>query len=182
MLHEQLSEAGANTVIAVRFLDENERGIDPQLWQRAFVFGHVGLQVSLTLRALEAIGAGGIVRALRSSPGGPSPVSLAQEMVRSGNYDPGEISGIIKGLRESIAVGISHVVGDVPEGLQAAIPHPRPTEGVETREDLRRLLDAYVAAHQDALTRDVARYSDPRKPRTSIPRAPAKTEHGRSSV
>jgi hypothetical protein len=73
MLHEQLSEADANTAIAVRFLDENDRGIDPQLWRKAFVFGHVGSQVALTLRALEAIGAVGIVRALRSSPAQPHP-------------------------------------------------------------------------------------------------------------
>lgn len=163
MLHEQLSEAGANTVIAVRFLDENDRGIDPQLWRRAFVFGHVSLQVALTLRALEAIGAVGIVRDLKSSPVQPSPFSLAQKIMRSGNDDPGEISRLIKGLREDLAVGISHVLGSVPDELQAAIPQHRPAEGVETREDVRRLLDAYVAAHQEDLARDVARYGDPRK-------------------
>ena len=82
MLQEQLSEAGATTVIAFRFLDENDRGIDPQLWRRAFVFGQVGLQVSLSLRALEAIGALKVVRTLRSSPGQPSTVSVAQQMLR----------------------------------------------------------------------------------------------------
>ncbi len=163
MLHEQLSEAGANTVIAVRFLHENERGIDPQLWRRTFVFGHVGLQVALTLRALEAIGAVGIVRALRSSPARPSLISQAQEMVRTGNYDPGEISEIIDGLRQDIAVGISHVQGGVSDELRAAIPQPRTAEGIETREDVRRLLDAYVAARQDELVRDVAQYGDPRR-------------------
>jgi hypothetical protein len=150
-------------VIAVRFLDENDRGIDPQLWRKAFVFGHVGSQVALTLRALAAIAAVGIVRALRSSPAQPSPISLAQEMVRSGNYDPREISEIIKGLRADLTVGISHVLGGVPDELQAAIPQPRPAEGVETREDVRCLLDAYVAAHQDDLARDVAKHGDPRK-------------------
>ncbi len=169
MLHEQLSEAGANTVIAIRFLDENDRGIDPQLWRRSFVFGHVGLQVTLTLRALEAIGAVGIVRALRSSPVQPSPISLAQEMVRSGNYDPGEISEVTKGLREDLAVGISHVLGGVPDGHQAAIPQTQAAERVETREDVRRLLDAYAAAHRDDLARDVAKYGDPRKHRDFDP-------------
>ncbi|QEH35526.1 hypothetical protein OJF2_40780 [Aquisphaera giovannonii] len=163
MLDEQLSQAGANAVIAARFLDENDRGIDPQLWRRAFVFGHVGLQVSLTLRALEAIGAVGVVRALRSSPVERSPLSLAQEMVRSGNLAPGEAAEAIKGVRESLAVGLAHILGDVPDGLPSAIPQPRPAEGVETREDIRRLLDAYVSAHRDDLARDVARYGDPRK-------------------
>ena len=123
----------------------------------------MGLQVTLSLQALEAIGAVGIVRALRSSHGEPSFITQAQEMARSGNYDTGELPEIHKGLRENIAIGMSHVLGDIPEGLQAAIPPPRPPEGVETREVLRRLIDAYVAAHQEDLGRDVARYGDSRR-------------------
>ncbi|WP_165250652.1 hypothetical protein [Paludisphaera soli] len=163
MLHAQLSEAGANTVIAVRFLDENDRGIDPQLWRRAFVYGHVGLQVSLTLRALEAIGASGIVRDLRSSPARPSLLSQAQEIVRDGNHDPGEVARIIQGLREDVAVGVSHVLGGGPGGPPEAGPQSRPFDGVETREEVGRLIDAYVAAHQDDLARDVEKHGDPRK-------------------
>jgi hypothetical protein len=70
---------------------------------------------------------------------------------------------MIQEVRENMAVGLSHVLGEVPEGLQAAIPQPRTPAGVETREEFQRLLDAYVAAHQDDLARDVARYGDPRK-------------------
>ncbi len=163
MFHNQLSEAGAHTLIAARFLDENDQGIDPQLWRRAFVFGQVGNQVSLTLRALEAIGAGGVAGALRSTPAPPSLVSRAQEVLKSGDYDSPRISAMIQEARENVAVGLSHVLGEVPEELQATIPQARTPAGVETREEFQRLLDAYVAAHQDDLARDVARYGDPRQ-------------------
>jgi hypothetical protein len=160
LLHEQLSEAGANTVIAARFLEENEQGIDPQLWRGAFVYGHVGLQVSLTLRALDAIGAVGTAHALRSLPGQPSLISRAEDIVRSGNVDVGKAAELIEELRERMAARRAHVLGDAAHG---AAPPPRPAEGVETRDDFLRLLDAYVAAHEQDLTRDVARYGDPRR-------------------
>ena len=165
MLHQQLSEAGANAVIAARFLEENDRGIDPQLWRRAFVFGQAGLHVSLTSRALEAIGADGIVKALQSPPGEPSLVALVEEMLRSGKYKTWEIPKVVQGIREDIAAGTSHVVSELPEKLRAMVPpaQPRPAEVVESLEDLGRRLDAYVAAHQDELARDVASYGDPRR-------------------
>ncbi|HWE40664.1 MAG TPA: hypothetical protein VG406_29230 [Isosphaeraceae bacterium] len=162
-LHEQLSEAGANTVIAARFLDENKRGIDLALWRRAFVFGHVGLQVSLTLRALEAIGAVGVAQALRTAPPQRSVFSRAQEIAQAADRDPDAVANLIKELRENIAVSAAHLLGGVPQGLHPSIPPPNPPEGAESVEEVRRLLDAYVAAHRDDLARDVARHGDPRK-------------------
>jgi hypothetical protein len=161
-LHEQLSEAGANAVIAWRFLDENKRGIDLATWRRAFVFGHVGLQVSLTLKALEAIGAVGVAHALRTAPPRRSLIDRAQEVAQAADRDPDAVAKLMQDLRENIAVAASHLLG-VPQGLHPSIPPPRPPEGAESVEELRRLLDAYVAAHRDDLARDVARHGDQRK-------------------
>jgi hypothetical protein len=162
-LHEQLSEAGANAVIAWRFLDENKRGIDLALWRRAFVFGHVGLQVSLTLKALEAIGAVGVAHALRTAPPQRSIIDRAQEVAQAADRDPDAVAKLMQDLRENIAVAASHLLGGVPQGLHPSIPQPKPPEGAESVEEVRRLLDAYVAAHRDDLARDVARHGDPRK-------------------
>ena len=145
-LHAALSEAGANTVIAARFLDDNEGTIDLERWRRAAAYGHVGLHVSLTLRALEAIGAARLAQAIRSLPGRPSLLSRAEEIVQTGHSNPEETARLISEARESL-------------GMSA----PRPTVGVEAHDEVRRLLDAYVAAHQNELARDVAKYGDPRK-------------------
>ena len=97
MLHEQLSEAGANTVIAVRFLDENERGIDPQFWQRAFVFGHVGLQVSLTLRARSDRGGRDRPGACDPPLAGPHPSPWPRRWCGPANTTPEKSRGSSKG-------------------------------------------------------------------------------------
>ncbi|WP_165220319.1 hypothetical protein [Aquisphaera insulae] len=161
LLHEQLSEAGACVLVVLRFLDENERGIDPAFWRRTFVFGHVGLQVHHTLRALDAIGATGVVNALKGTTGSPSPFDVARMMIASGDYDSPEVHAMIQDLRTGILAGASHVLGDPPpSGL---LPPPNAPAGAETREEVGRLLEAYCIAHQDDLAADAARHGDPRR-------------------
>ena len=60
MLHEQLSEAGANAVIAFRFLDENDRGIDLKLWRMRLRLRESGLtgRADLTVRSKRSARSG----------------------------------------------------------------------------------------------------------------------------
>ena len=50
-----------------------------------------------------------------------------------------------------------------PRGSRRRSRSPVRPRRSKPREDVQRLLDAYIAAHQDDLTRDVAKYGDPRK-------------------
>lgn len=156
-LHAELSGAGANVVIASRFLAENPDGIDVGRWRLGSVFGPTSVQVARTADALEAIGAAAAGRAVREGKGN-RPVETLFSQFAGGGADKAEVGKAIAELRESLRSRLSMMLGEV-----GGITPASPTEGVETREEVTRLLEAFAAAHQDDLAGDVARYGDPRR-------------------
>jgi hypothetical protein len=183
-LHQELSRPGANVVIVSRFLDECRDIIDVGHWRRALVFGQPGLQVQLTAEALEAIGARAAAAAVQEERGF-RPVLPSEIPGRAGpGRDAGEVgispqerferlfpqmgSGasvaeMMSALQEKVRARHPELGASSPLAALARVPQPQQTEGVEPRPEIIRLLDVYVAAHQEELGHDVARYGDPRQ-------------------
>ena len=157
-LRAELSPAGAVVVIVSRFLVQNPDAIDVARWRRDSVFGRVGTQVALTAEALEAIGASGAARAVREGKGHRPILPDLADLARGGDLDQETARAAIDQLRESIRSRAAMMLGDV-----GGITPAKPTEGVESRDEIGRLLDAFAESHGEELAGDVARHGDPRR-------------------
>jgi hypothetical protein len=176
-LHQELSRAGATAVIVGKFLDRNPDVIDVARWRRTEVWGLESVQMQLTAEALAAVGASAAAAAVLRG-GRPRPPDQ-DKAADQGKETPGpreqflklfpgapqgeSVPEMMNNLRERIVARFPETAEDMPEGVRAQLPQPRQTEGAETREEIARLLDEYVAAHREDLAGDVARHGDARR-------------------
>ncbi len=167
-----LSKAGLNTAIVQDFLNDNHGELNVAAW-RTYAVYELGddqkLRLKLTTDALHAIGADKIAAAVRNAKS-YSPFDALQDVDLSNpgsfldavkNSDP---QAMLNHLRENLSRMLPGMAADM--GLTPTPQAPPDGEDgqplYETRDEVERLLAAYVASHQKSLLDDLRKHGDPR--------------------
>lgn len=166
---DQLSPAGVTTVIVHDFLSYHKSSIDVMAW-RTFEVYEMGAdqkwRVTMTVQALESIGATRVATAVRRSKK-QSPFDMFQQLASADLAGFREAMKTYQGedlmnhMRERIAAASPETAeGSGQPAGTSSVTEPSPE--YESREQIELLLEQYVEKNNAVLQADIDRHGDPR--------------------
>jgi len=159
-------------VVISEFLEDVAPGLDVGRWRTHAIFEpphEVQDRVETTAASLERIGAHSAAAAVRSATSS-SPIDALMGMFAGGVPQPGDLRkamdsfkmvDLVSHLRENLAMqmprlareaGIETLQSDPPDAVESA-----------ARDEVMRLLERFVVAHQSELQGDIDRHGEARQ-------------------
>jgi hypothetical protein len=162
-LRQYLSRVGGNVVLVGEFLQSNPEVIDVTRWMQTRWPN--GAEVRLLIEGLEAVGAHRTATLLRQPPVSALALLPTPAEVLKGQIDWEAMGKALRQARqhllEQIVATSPDLAKELPPQVRAQLPQPKQTEGADTRLEIGRKLEQYVAVYQDELAADLARRVGP---------------------
>lgn len=160
----KLSPEGLATVIVTDFLEDNLDGIDVQKWRDFCVYElSGGDRLRMTSEALQAVGAkrlaDAVAKVVCSSRLEMTDIDWGDQKAIEALAKEMPVGDMLTHLRTTISIQFPDLADEM--GIKREPPKP-PSGEYESREELIRLLEQFVSAHQATLQADIDRYGDPR--------------------